>query len=129
MPLLAPLPHLVIMHDLSDTRYSSNEQLRYGDYGIWKGNDWSGPRLKLGIIDSAVEQSIAALDFTTRNRVALDSADHSFRTSLSEAQQIEMKKLLGELFNLQGHWFYFSLNEHSGPYTFPRFMSPSRSRR
>jgi hypothetical protein len=35
-----------------------------------------------------------------------------------------MRSLLGdELFSLQGHWFHFSLNEHPGPYTFPK---PSR---
>jgi hypothetical protein len=108
---------------------TSDEHMQYGDCSLWKSNNWSGPRLKLGIIDSAVEQSVAALDFTTRNRVTLDSADHSFRTELTETQQIEMRKLLGELFNLQGHWFYFSLNEHSGPYTFPRFRRPLRSKR
>ena len=127
MPLLAPIQHLVMMHDLSDTRYTSDEHMQYGENGLWKGNNWSGPRLKLGIIDSAVEQSVAALDFTTRNRVALDSADHSFRTTLSAAQQGEMSSLLGNLFNLQGHWFYFSLNERHGTYTFPRFSKQSAS--
>ena len=121
LPIVAPLDHLVIMHDLSDTRYSNEEQLGYGGYGLWKGNNWSGPRLKLGIIDSAVEQSVAALDFTTRNHVTLDSADHSFRTTLTQAQQAEMRQMLGELFDTQGHWFYFSLNERPGPYKFPRF--------
>lgn len=121
MPIVAPLEHLVIMHDLSDTRYCSEEQLGYGGYGLWKGNDWSGPRLKLGIIDSAVEQSVAALDFTTRNHITLDSADHSFRTGLSAAQQAEMRQTLGELFDTQGHWFYFSLNERPGPYKFPKY--------
>lgn len=121
LPIAAPIEHLVIMHDLSDTRYCAEEQLGYGGYGLWKGNDWSGPRLKLGIIDSAVEQSIAALDFTTRNHITLDSADHSFHTCLSAVQQAEMRAELGELFDTQGHWFYFSLNERPGPYKFPRF--------
>jgi hypothetical protein len=119
--IVAPLEHLVIMHDLSDTRYSSDEQLEYGGHGLWKGNNWSGPRLKLGIIDSAVEQSIAALDFITRNHVTLDSADHSFHTDLTSAQQAEMREVLGELFDTQGHWFCFSLNERPGPYKFPHY--------
>jgi len=127
MPLLAPIQHLVMMHDLSDTRYASEEHMQYGDSGVWKGNNWSGPRLKLGIIDSAVEQAVAAVDFTTRNRITLDSADHSFRTTLSEDQQSQMLSQLGELFNLQGHWFYFSLNERAGTYTFPRFAKQSAS--
>jgi hypothetical protein len=125
MPLLAPIQHLVIMHDLSDTRCGSGQQLQYGDNGLWKGNDWSGTRLKLGIIDSVVEQSVAILDFATRNHLTLDSADHCFRTELSADQKCEMLNVLGDsLFSLQGHWFYFSLNEHQGPYTFPRFAPP-----
>jgi hypothetical protein len=125
LPVVANIEHLVIMHDLSDTRYSSEEGLEYQGHGIWKGNNWSGPRLKLGIIDSAVEQSIAALDFATRNHIALDSADHSFRSSLTPAQQATMRSLLGELFETQGHWFYFSLNETPGPYKFPRYTRPN----
>jgi hypothetical protein len=121
LPIVAPLEHLVIMHDLSDTRYCSEEHLGYSGYGLWKGNDWSGPRLKLGIIDSAVEQSVAALDFTTRNHITLDSADHSFHTALTDKQQAEMRSTLAELFDTQAHWFYFTLNERSGPYKFPRY--------
>jgi hypothetical protein len=123
LPIVATVEHLVIMHDLSDTRYSSEEHLEYGEYGLWKGNNWSGPRLKLGIIDSAVEQSIAVLDFATRNHITLDSADHSFHTALTPEQQSEMREQLGELFDSQGHWFYFSLNERPGPYKFPRYSS------
>lgn len=124
LPIVAPLEHLVIMHDLSDTRYSSDEQFEYGGHGLWKGNNWLGPRLKIGIIDSAVEQSIAALDFTTRNHLTLDSADHSFHTGLTSAQQTEMREVLGDLFETQAHWFYFSLNESPGPYKFPHFTRP-----
>jgi FkbM family methyltransferase len=124
LPIVAEVEHLVIMHDLSDARYNSEEQLRYAGHGLWKANGASGPRVKLGLIDSAVEQSVAALDFTTRNRLTLDSADHSFRTRLTPAQQAEMRNKLGELFDLQGHWFYFTLNEGPGPYTFPRYTPP-----
>jgi hypothetical protein len=121
LPIIANREHLVVMHDMSDTRYGSEEQLVYGQNGLWKGNNWSGARLKLGNIDSAVEQSIAALDFTTRNRISLESADHSFRTQLAAGQQDEMQELLGDLFQTQGHWFYFSLNEAPRPYKFPHF--------
>jgi len=30
LPIAAKIEHLVIMHDLSDTRYSSEEHLEYG---------------------------------------------------------------------------------------------------
>ncbi|HLN03867.1 MAG TPA: FkbM family methyltransferase [Bryobacteraceae bacterium] len=129
LPIVAPLEHLIIMHDLSDTRYSSDEQFEYGGHGLWKGNNWSGPRLKIGIIDSAVEQSIAALDFTTRNHLTLDSADHSFHSNLTSDQQTEMRRILGDLFETQAHWFYFSLNERPGPYRFPHFTRPQAQAR
>jgi FkbM family methyltransferase len=121
LPLIASKDHLVLMHDLSDTRYQSREQLAYGSNGLWRSNDWDGRRVKIGIVDSAVEQSIAALDFTTRNRLTFDSADHSFHTEFTPQQKQEMESVLGDLFDTQGHWFYFTLNEHGGPYTFPRF--------
>lgn len=124
LPLVAPLEHLVIMHDMSDSRYGAEYQLEYGDYGIWKGNNWSGPRVKIGNIDSAVEQSIAAIDFTTRNHLTLDSADHSIHTDLTDEQRGEMSRVLGEMFSTQAHWFYFSLNERPGPYKFPKFVRP-----
>jgi hypothetical protein len=32
-----------------------------------------------------------------------------------------MRRALGdELFSLQGHWFWFTMNEQPGPYTFPK---------
>lgn len=129
LPKIANKQHLVIMHDLSDTRYQSAEHRKYGDHGIWKGNNWEGPRLRLGIIDSAVEQSIAVLDFVSRNEIGFDSADHSFNTEIgSKPEKVaEMKKLLGdELFSLSGHWFWFSMNGAKGPFTFPKYH-PSQS--
>lgn len=121
LPIVAPLEHLVIMHDISDNRYASADQLEYGEHGLWRGTDWSGPRVKLGIIDSAVEQCVATLDFATRNRITLDSADHSYRTELGAAQQQEMRLLMGDLFDTEAHWFFFTLNQRPGPYTFPRY--------
>ncbi len=118
LPLLADRQHLVIMHDLSDVRYAGRPPEYRGD-GIWKGNDWSGPLVRLGRIDSNVEQAIAAIEFTTRNEIALESADHSYHTGLSSIQQTEMRELLGPLFDANAHWFYFSLNERPAPYVFP----------
>ena len=70
-PSLSRKPHLVLIHDTSDNRYGLPHVMDHGDNGIWKGTDFSGPRLKLAIVDSAVEQSIAILDFSTRNRLQL----------------------------------------------------------
>ena len=123
LPELANRAHLVLMHDMSDSRYCLPSTLDYGENGIWKGIDFSGPRLKLGNIDSAVEQAIAIIDFATRNALPLHSADHSFRVELGSepARCAELTELLGELFSLQAHWFYFSLSEAPGRLTFPKF--------
>jgi hypothetical protein len=127
MPLLVPIPHQVIMHDLTDSRFDAPDHMAYGEHGLWKGrNDWSGPRLKLGHIDSVVEQAVAAVDFTTRNRLTFDSADHSLAHDLSAEQRDEMRRLIGDLFDTRAHWFHFTLNEHAGPYTFPRFTPRAR---
>jgi FkbM family methyltransferase len=121
MPLLAPIQHLILMHDISDSRRVSSDHMSYGNTGIWRGDDGSGAAIKIGVVDSREEQSIAALDFTTRNGLTFESADQSFHTDLTPGQRAELRALLGELFDTQGHWFYFTLNERPGPYHFPRF--------
>jgi FkbM family methyltransferase len=121
MPLLAPVQHLILMHDISDSRRVSFDHMSYGKGGIWKGHEGSGAAIKIGIVDSNEEQSIAALDFTTRNGLTFESADQSLHVDLGPRQQTELRALLGELFDTQGHWFYFTLNERPGPYHFPRF--------
>ncbi|MEX2287788.1 MAG: hypothetical protein WD648_11910 [Planctomycetaceae bacterium] len=127
LPLLANRKHLILMHDLSDARYSGPEGGSYGGQRLWRGNDWSGPRVRLGNIDSAVGQAVAIVDFTSRNKVTLHSADESIRTELwSDPKKIEeLRELLGSDFvSEQAHWFWFTLNESTGPFTFPRFVPP-----
>lgn len=128
LPLLVDRRNVILMHDLSDRRYTSPENDNYGESGLWKHNDWSGPRLKLGNIDSCVEQSVSIIDFTTRNGIPLQSADESiqryFQSDSSRA--MEMKNLLGEtLFSLQAHWFWFTLKSSREGLTFPRYEPPS----
>lgn len=125
LPAIVDRPHLVIMHDLSDGRWAGPESTHYGTRGLWKGNTWGGPRVRLGDIDSAVEQSVAIVDFMSRNGRRLCSADESIRTAIGAdpARLEEMRRLLGpDLFELQAHWFWFSLNDQARTYTFPRFQ-------
>jgi hypothetical protein len=78
--------------------------------------------LHIAIVDSAVAQSIAMLDFSSRNRITWDSADPSFYLKLNRVpgRGEAMRALLGDdFFALQGHWFRFTLNEHERPFTFP----------
>ncbi len=124
MPELAGRDHIVLMHDMSDLRYAAPQVGLYGGKGLWKGVNAGETRFRIGNIDSAVAQAISALDFTNRNRVTLDSADHRIDLEIAQVpgRAEEMRKLLGdELFSQQAHWFWFTLNEHPGPYSFPRF--------
>ena len=123
LPEIANRPHRAMMHDMGDLRFGPPGDLDYGDHGIWKKTDFDGPRLKLGFVDSAVEQAIAIFDFANRNHRPLHTADHElhFAFAEDETRQAELRKLLGELHSLSGHWLYFSLNEVPGPCTFPKF--------
>ena len=77
LPLLRDKKHVVLVHDLSDGRYMSD--FSYGDNGLWRNNDWGGPRLQLGHLNSGVEQAVSLVDFCSRNNVTLHSADQSLR--------------------------------------------------
>ncbi|MFN2454876.1 MAG: hypothetical protein ABR577_11715 [Pyrinomonadaceae bacterium] len=126
LPLVQDRPHLVIMHDLSDARYTGDEYTtNYGEHGLWKGEAAGDPSIRLGHISSKVAQSVSIFDFTSRNKLSLHSADHNLHTELGmDASKVaELKKLVGDkLFSLTGHWFWFSLNENAGPRTFPNFQ-------
>ncbi len=125
LPAIQNLPHLVMMHDMTDARYCKPEYaIPYGDNGLWKGANAGSARVLLGHISSAVAQSIAIVDFTSRNKLTLHSADHELHTEFEQAssRKNQLKELLGdELFSLTAHWFWLSLNEKPGPYTFPQY--------
>jgi len=123
LPLIADRPHLVFMHDLSDSRYGPPSLADYGERGLWKGENAADSRLRIGNVDSAVAQAISIIDFAGRNAISLDSADHTFDLELTRipGRVEEMQRALGdELFSQQGHWFWFTMNERPGPYTFPK---------
>jgi hypothetical protein len=123
LPLMAAKDHVVLMHDLSDARTSPPEARRYGRHGLWRKNDWEGTRVFLNHIQSAVEQAVAIVDFTTRNRLTIESADRSIAEVVGEdpARVAEMEALLGDLFALHAHWFWFTCSERDGELTFPWF--------
>jgi cephalosporin hydroxylase len=128
MPVLQHRTHLVIMHDISDARYISPEYMGYQGQEIWHGGNCNAERLVLGHFNSAVEQAIAILDFTSRNGLELHSSDHSLHTELNEQQALELQQLLGDpLFSRNGHWFWFSVNEKATgePVHFPKFVPPA----
>lgn len=125
LPLIADRPHVVLVHDMSDARYSSRE---YGGQGLWKGHySDDGPRhyVHIGNIVTLFEEVIPLVDFASRNDLALHSAAHDMHTDLGSdaARLAEMRHLVGDEFcSLVVHWLWFTLNERSGPFTFPRFV-------
>jgi hypothetical protein len=131
MPLLRNRQHLVLVHDITDLRYHPGQE-SYRDKPLWRaGNDDvytdHTVRVVLGYLSSAVEQAIALVDFTSRNHLPLHSADESFYTELSQAQNNALRDLLGdEVFSRNAHWFWFSLNETSESQImhFPKFTVP-----
>jgi tetratricopeptide (TPR) repeat protein len=122
LPAVAARPHLVLAHDISDVRYEAPPARPVGErYGLWRGNDWSGPRVRLGHLDSCVEQAVAMVDFTSRNGVTLHTAAEDIHGAIgAHAFRIEvMERTLGDLWAAQAHWCHFSLNERRGPYRYP----------
>jgi hypothetical protein len=129
LPRIANQPHLVVMHDLSDARYLAPSSDQYDHHGLWKGNNWDGPRIRIGNINSAVEQAVAITDFTLRNKIPLHSADHDLHSEFDAdpVRVAELQRLLGDsLFSLSCYWFWFSMNGFPGPWTFPAFRKPNR---
>jgi hypothetical protein len=127
MPLLVTREHYVLMHDLSDTRYLGPDHRAYGNNRLWRANDVSGRAVWLGNIYSPFEQAVAILDFATRNNLTLHSADESMRSELvaDKPRRDEMLALLGEnLYSHRAQWFYWTMCERLGPFTFPRFPTP-----
>ena len=130
LPLLENREHLVIMHDIVDNRYFRNDIFDYKGEPIWQRSpEMEGPFLCLGNYSSMQEQLVSILDFTTRNKITLHSADHSFHTELGQDREkvAELNQLLGEpFFSLNGYWCWFSLNEKEGSLFFPRYESPTK---
>jgi hypothetical protein len=127
MPALEQRQHLVIMHDISDGRYSPINP-DYQGKRLWRGDKPGHSRLYLNYLDTLVEQTVSIIDFTSRNGLTLESADHSLQSELSRDQIAELKIVLGDqFFRLDGHWFYFSLNEKTAgeKIYFPGFHSDS----
>lgn len=137
LPLLEGREHVVLMHDISDSRYLGANALSYAGRELWQGMAWAyagghqESRLCLGWINTIVEQPVAVLDFLTRNGGELQSADHSLHEDLgrdAERRSAMEETLHAEDWSLLAHWAYFSLNGLRGPLTFPRFVRPALAR-
>jgi hypothetical protein len=125
LPLIADRPHVVVMPGLADGRYLPFGAEDYDRQELWR-RAGSEARLRLGHIHSAGEQAVAIVDFASRNGLPLHSAEESLQAELGRdvARVNELREVIGsDLHSLAARWFWFSLNEIPGPYTFPRFTA------
>jgi hypothetical protein len=129
MPLIGDRDHFVVMHDVSDNRYTGN-RFDYGGRPFWRGQDegWRGDtsRLYLGWIDTVVEQVIPAIDFATRNHIELGSADHRVKLDICDDPAL-LRTLRAAypdgMFDAVNHWAFFTLNDAEPPYTYPSYLA------
>jgi len=129
-PHLEGRQSLILMHDIADTRYSDWDG-SYNGQRLWQGRHTNegahARRLAIGNAVSPVEQMLSAIDFTTRNKISFQSADHSYATELTESQVSELSKQLDGAFDIQAGWHYFSLQDAKRhPLTFPGFSVEER---
>lgn len=119
LPLLRPLEHLVLVHDISYFNPKSINSA-YGDNGVWKG--YAGddvknpPYLVLNSMTSPFEELVAIYDFASRNSLKIHSVQEEindlFRKNETKAR--EFKQLLGiEFSDSSSSFHWFSLNSIS----------------
>jgi hypothetical protein len=127
LPLLSDRPHLILMHDISDTRYATVSR-SYGGQPLWKGSTWdtgtgrSSARVNIGWMSSLQDQVIAVADFALRNDVEIGSADHEYAQFFAAHPEAgeEMQRLVGNtLFSPSAHWAFLSLAGKEPPFHFP----------
>jgi hypothetical protein len=127
LPLIAGRPHLVLMHDISDNRYAAVPR-SYEGQPLWKGSTWdkgagkSTARVNIGWMNSLQDQVIAIADFATRNDLEIGSADHAYAEFFGAHPEraAEMRRCLGdELFSMEAHFAFLSLDGTAAPIHFP----------
>jgi hypothetical protein len=134
LPLLREREHLMMIHDIFDTRYVFPGAKPYNGTGIWQGeapphDQMPLTRIFAGPVYGIYEEILAVLDFSTRNDLPMHSVEHEMRTFIEadEARMQEAVDLLGAVWtNFSTQWWWISLNEKAAdvPLTFPTFTRP-----
>jgi hypothetical protein len=129
MPLLSQKEHVVLCHDVSDNRFTTDAVPRsYGGKTIWHGmdsyynTDGGTARLNISWLDTVVDQFLPILDFCWRNRIELRSADWEVKEDIAdqpERQAVLTEAVPEDCLSTYNHWAYFTLNDCPGPYVFP----------
>jgi SAM-dependent methyltransferase len=130
LPRLRNREHLVIMHDITDNRYAGASPAYGGP--LWKGSEWQqrtgtwSAGVSIGWMNSIQDQIIAIADFSARNGLDVQSADHEYARFFSSHPDCaaEMRTILGEeWFSTIAQWAFFSLGESDRPLEFPEVAS------
>ena len=111
--LLRPLrdrPHVAIIHDMADLTYLPEELNQFGSDPKWHPYGTSGPKYILGTVGAQYEEGVALVDFASRNRLTLSSAESSYFRELTDVQARELETEFGDDFSRYGFWYYFTLN-------------------
>jgi hypothetical protein len=127
LPLIAGRTHLVVCHDISDNRFCGEQERSYDGRRFWRGmDDWYRNRgctayTNLGWVRSVVDQVIAILDFCSRNRLELHSADFAFADASARHPEWldRVRQSLPEVIGQSLDFAWFSLNEGAPPFHFP----------
>lgn len=117
LPFFADKPHVIFCHDIDDIRYcgTDEESGSYNGKGMWRGYDHyidhidTTDKVRVGWMWTGMDQAVALADFTSRNRVTVDSVDHEIQT----APQTAAAQALFQTGELPISMAYFTLNETS----------------
>lgn len=122
MPSLQPKEHLVVVHDMTDTRYVRTKTPYVKS---------ETPRLWLSWINSNVEEFLPLYEFLSRNEIWFDSPGDSAHRFVADeiaagGEGSGLQRTWESLFpssavDRETHWIYFSLNERNNdlPLAFP----------
>lgn len=109
MPILATRDHVVVVHDIADSRYADPGPTYGSDDGL--SQTWLGPLV------GPFDELIPLYDFLSRNRIAFDSPNHSMAQRLLNDPQrcAELQRLWGDDFPTPSplevsSWIYFDLH-------------------
>ena len=120
--ILRPLqdrPHVAIIHDMADLDAFPSHFRGFDQAGEWLKYGSASPKYVLGSVGAQYEEGVALVDFASRNQMRLLSAESSYFGELNAEQVAELDTLFGPDFAQYGFWYYFSLNQATGPLSFP----------
>jgi len=124
---LKDCPHVAVIHDMADLAYMPADLRAFDSYPKWMRYGTADPKYVLGNVGGQYEEVIALVDFVSRNKMEIRSAESSYFPGLSLDQVRELETLFGDDFSQFGFWYYFSLNWAEGrDLSFPELYPPAQ---